>query len=102
VEHCPRCRPAGRDPALPRCGRSARRPGRGRVTNAGVGEIRVGDQITAASGRLAIVATVRDISTFPGGRVLHLEVPGLPQFSWPVEFCDTERVERHSGPGLAA
>ena len=61
----------------------------------------MGDEITAARGRLAIVAIVRKISTVPGGRVLHLEVPGLPQFSWPVEFSDTERVERHSGPGLA-
>jgi len=70
--------------------------------SAAVAEIRVGDQITAASGRLPVVATVRRISTVPGGRVLHLEVPGLPQFSWPVEYSDAERVERHFGPGLAA
>jgi hypothetical protein len=70
--------------------------------NAAVAEIRVGDQITAASGRRPVVAIVRRISTVPGGRVLHLEVPGLPQFSWPVEYSDAERVERHSSPGLAA
>jgi hypothetical protein len=70
--------------------------------NAAVAEIRVGDQITAASGRLPVVATVRRIGVVPGGRVLVLEVPGLPQFSWPVEYSDTERVERHFGPGLAA
>ena len=70
--------------------------------SAAVAEIRVGDQITAASGRLPVVATVRRIGIVPGGRVLVLEVPGLPQFSWPVEYSETERVERHSGPGLAA
>jgi hypothetical protein len=42
------------------------------------------------------VAIVRRISTVPGGRVLYLEVPGLPQFSWPVEYAETECVERHS------
>jgi hypothetical protein len=69
---------------------------------AAVAAIRVGDQITAASGRRTVVAVVREISIVPGGRVLHLEVPGLPQFSWPVRYSYTERVERHSGPGLAA
>ncbi|HEY3981365.1 MAG TPA: hypothetical protein VGM79_29195 [Streptosporangiaceae bacterium] len=94
VEHCPR--PPGRGAALPRCGRSVRRPGRDRVRAAGVAEIRVGDLITAASGRLPVVAIVRRIGTVPGGRVLYLEVPGLPQFSWPVEYAETECVERHS------
>jgi hypothetical protein len=69
---------------------------------AAVAEIKVGDQITAASGRQPVVATVRQVSTVPGGRVLRLEVPGLPQFSWPVEYSDAERVERHSCPRLAA
>lgn len=59
-----------------------------------IAEVSAGDMIIVADDRLVLLVIVRHISTVPGGRVLHLEVPWLPQRTWPVEYADDERVER--------
>lgn len=102
VKHCPGIASAGRGAARPPPWPPGRRSRPAAPDRPAIAEIRVGDQIIVAGGRRPLVVIVRQIGTVPGGRVLHLEVPGLPQFSWAVRYSDTERVERHAAGGWAA
>lgn len=67
-----------------------------------IAEVRAGDQILAADHRLPFVVVVRHISIGQGRRTLALEVPGMPQCTWPVTYEDAEIVERLALAGAAA